>query len=101
MRRGLFFATTLVEIAPALRSGGRGPEGEAAIKEQQLIVQRERTNQAQRLNQAQAAEAEYKAIFASFANWIANSNAQPNVAALSSASASDTILDMSPFTPLG
>src|SRR5271165_2190577 len=55
-------------------------EGEAAIKEQQVIVERERANQAQRLNQAQALEAEYKAIFASFGNWIANSDAQPNVA---------------------
>ena len=55
-------------------------EGEAAIKEQQVIVERERANQAQRLNQAQATEAEYKAIFASFGNWIANSDAQPNVA---------------------
>jgi hypothetical protein len=55
-------------------------EGEAAIKEQQVIVERERANQAQRLNQAQAMEAEYKAIFASLGNWIANSNAQPNVA---------------------
>ena len=54
-------------------------EGEASIKEQQVIVERERANQAQRLNQAQAAEAEYKAIFASLGNWIANSNAQPNV----------------------
>jgi hypothetical protein len=55
-------------------------EGEAAIKEQQVIVERERANQAQRLNQAQAAEAEYKAIFTELANWIATSNAQPNVA---------------------
>jgi hypothetical protein len=55
-------------------------EGEAAIKEQQVIVERERANQAQRLNQAQATEAEYKAIFAELANWIATSNAQPNVA---------------------
>ncbi len=54
-------------------------EGEAAIKEQQVIVERERANQAQRLNQAQATEAEYKAIFATMGNWIANSNAQPNV----------------------
>jgi hypothetical protein len=54
-------------------------EGEAAIKEQQVIVERERANQAERLNQAQAAEAEYKAIFATLANWIANSNTQPNV----------------------
>ena len=54
-------------------------EGEAAIKEQQVVVERERANQAQRLNQAQATEAEYKAIFATMGNWIASSNAQPNV----------------------
>jgi len=54
-------------------------EGEAAIKEQQVIVERERANQAQRLNQAQATEAEYKAIFATFGNWVASSEARPNV----------------------
>lgn len=54
-------------------------EGEAAIKEQQVITERERANQAERLNQAQALEAEYKAVFAVLGNWIANSNAQPNV----------------------
>jgi hypothetical protein len=54
-------------------------EGEAAIKEQQVIVERERANQAHRLTQAQATEAEYKAIFATMGNWIANSDAQPNV----------------------
>jgi hypothetical protein len=54
-------------------------EGEAAIKEQQVIVERERANQARRLNQAQALEAEYAAIFTTFGNWVANSNAQPNV----------------------
>src|SRR3974390_43274 len=54
-------------------------EGEAAIKEQQVIVERERATQAQRLNQAQAAEAEYKAIFAAFGNWVTSSDARPNV----------------------
>ena len=54
-------------------------EGEAAIKEQQVIVERERANQAGRLNQAQATEAEYKAVFAVLGNWIANSDAKPNV----------------------
>ncbi len=54
-------------------------EGEAAIKEQQVIVERERANQAERLNQAQATEAEYKAIFSTLANWISNSGAKPNV----------------------
>src|SRR5271166_6021472 len=54
-------------------------EGEAAIKEQQVIVERERANQAERLNQALAAEAEYKAILTTLANWIANSGAKPNV----------------------
>ncbi|MFZ1110285.1 MAG: hypothetical protein WAN43_18295 [Rhodomicrobium sp.] len=54
-------------------------EGEAAIKEQQVIVERERANQAERLNQAQATDAEYKAIFAAMGNWIANSDAKPNV----------------------
>lgn len=54
-------------------------EGEAAIKEQQVVVERERANQAHRLTQAQAAEAEYKAVFATMGNWIANSDAKPNV----------------------
>ncbi len=61
------------------RAEAEAMEGEAAIKEQQVIVERERANQAQRLNQAQAAEAEYKAILATLANWIASSGAQPNV----------------------
>ncbi len=54
-------------------------EGEAAIKEQQVIIERERANQAERLNQAQALEAEYKAVFLVLGNWIANSDARPNV----------------------
>jgi hypothetical protein len=54
-------------------------EGEAAIKEQQVVVERERANQAHRLSQAQAMEAEYKAIIATMGNWVLGSGAQPNV----------------------
>ena len=54
-------------------------EGDAAIKEQQVIFERERANQAERLNQAQALEAEYKAVFLVLGNWIANSDARPNM----------------------
>jgi hypothetical protein len=54
-------------------------EGEAAIKEQQVIGEGERANQAQRFNQSQAAEAEYKAILAAVANLVANSQLQPCV----------------------
>jgi len=70
---------TAENAAVRARADAEAMEGEAAIKEQQVIVERERANQAYRLNQAQAAEAEYKAIFATMGNWIANSNAQPNV----------------------
>src|SRR5208282_5101022 len=70
---------TAENAAVRARADAEAMEGEAAIKEQQVIVERERASQAYRLNQAQAAEAEYKAILATLANWIANSGAQPNV----------------------
>lgn len=43
-------------------------EGEAAIKQQQAAVERERANQAHRLNQAETVKTEYEALFARIAN---------------------------------